>query len=429
MTVQLPDNHTRKKKTYSSESAEASSSQAVQETVTTGVDKPLLGAVFGLIVFGLTAVYTASANQAELEFGNSAYYLIKQTAAMGIGLVLMGLISRVNFQVWRRGAVVLGFASVLMLIVTMFMGTTANGSERWIALPGGIQFQPSDLAKIAVIFLVAQATSQKKFWTPTLFLNLGMITMMILLILKQPNLSVALILSAMTFSMLFVAGAPISGFLVTLPLGLFGAYKVILSNEYQMKRITGWLDPWKEPLESGYNLIQSYYAIGSGGLLGVGLGHSIQKLYYLPFQHTDFIFSVVCEELGFFGAMILLGLFCFLAWRGFAVALSCPNRFGQMLAFGITLSVVIQALINVSVTVGVMPVTGVTLPLISYGGTSAVTTLVMMGVLLNISRYKLRLKQAPDTQGSADVPNRLSRSPMSEAQLSPSLMNDPSPKV
>lgn len=399
MTVQLPENNKNHQRAMAP--SEPVENASVQETVMTHVDRPLMMVVLALIAFGLTAVYTASANQAELETGNSTYFLIKQLVAMGLGLLVMGAISRINFQFWRRVAVVFGFASVLMLVVTMFVGTTANGSERWISLPGGIQFQPSDLAKIAVIFLVAQATSQKKFWTPTLYLNLGLITVMILLILKQPNLSVAMILSAMTFSMLFVAGAPISGFLVTLPMGLFGAYKVILSNEYQMKRVTGWLDPWKDPLESGYNLIQSYYAIGSGGILGVGLGHSIQKLYYLPFQHTDFIFSVICEELGFFGAMILLGLFAFLAWRGFAIALNCPNRFGQMLAFGITLSIVIQALINVSVTVGVMPVTGVTLPLISYGGTSAVTTLLMIGVLLNISRYKLQIKSTPESSDSS----------------------------
>ena len=130
----------------------------------------------------------------------------------------------------------------------------------------------------------------------------------------------------------------------------------------------------------------------SGGLLGVGLGHSIQKLYYLPFQHTDFIFSVICGELGFIGAMIVIGLFIILAWRGFSIAISCSNRFGQMLAFGITLSILIQALINISVTVGVMPVTGVTLPLISYGGTSVVTTLMMLGILLNISRYRLQFQ-------------------------------------
>jgi cell division protein FtsW len=155
-----------------------------------------------------------------------------------------------------------------------------------------------------------------------------------------------------------------------------------------MKRITGWLNPWKDPLETGYNLIQSYYAIGSGGLFGVGLGNSIQKLYYLPFQHTDFIFSVICEEWGFIGATIVIGLFLLLAWRGFTISRQCPSRFGKMLAFGLTLAILLQAMINISVTIGLMPVTGVTLPLISYGGTSMIVTLGMIGILLNISRYR-----------------------------------------
>jgi cell division protein FtsW len=223
----------------------------------------------------------------------------------------------------------------------------------------------------------------------TLFVNLALVGMMILLIYQQPNLSVSMILGFMTLMMLFIGGIPLSVYLMTLPLLGYILFHKIMDTPYQKRRIVGWLNPWADPQDAGYNLIQSYYAIGSGGLFGVGLGHSIQKLYYLPFQYTDFIFAVICEELGLIGAIIVLGLFAIVGWRGFSIAFGCPSNFGQMLAFGITGVILLQAIINISVTVGLMPVTGVTLPLISYGGTSMVITLAMIGVLLNISRYRL----------------------------------------
>jgi len=185
---------------------------------------------------------------------------------------------------------------------------------------------------------------------------------------------------------LFVSGLHKGLMAVVLPLIGFGVAREIQHNPYQMERITGWLNPWADPLDKGYNLIQSYFAVSSGGLFGVGLGNSIQKLYYLPFQHTDFIFSVICEEWGFIGASIVVGLFGLLAWRGFSIAQAAPTRFGRMLAFGLTMAIILQALINICVTIGLMPVTGVTLPLISYGGTSMMVTLGMIGILLNISR-------------------------------------------
>jgi cell division protein FtsW len=283
-----------------------------------------------------------------------------------------------------------------LLLMTMFMGTTANGSERWIMLPFGFQFQPSDFAKVGAIALMAQATSQRTLLNLGTVINLVVVGFMTLLVLQQPNLSVTMILGMITFAMLFVAGLPRVIVLGALPILAFGVYQKIRHTEYQWKRIVGWLNPWKDAQDAGYNLIQSYYAIGSGGLFGVGLGNSIQKLYYLPFQHTDFIFSVICEEWGFIGAVIVIGLFALLGWRGFTIAWHCPSRFGKMLAFGLTLAIVLQAMINISVTIGLMPVTGVTLPLISYGGTSMVVTLGMIGILLNIS--KTRPVQAPEME-------------------------------
>ncbi len=358
------------------------------ETVTVRVDQPLLYTTFALLAFGLMSVYTATANQAVQETGNSLSLLIKQVVAMGIGLVGMALMIRTNFNRWCQWAQPLAIIAIGLLVLTMFIGTTANGSERWIPLPFGFQFQPSDVAKVAAIFLLAQITGIPKISMGRWTLNIVMVILMVGLIFQQPNLSVAMILTFLTGAMLFVSGFPLIIFILCLPVGGYLLIHKIMSTEYQRRRIVGWLDPWKDQMDTGYNLVQSFYAIGSGGLFGVGLGNSIQKLYYLPFQHTDFIFAVICEELGFVGATILIGLFVTLAWRGFYIALSCPSRFGQMLAFGLTLAIILQALINICVTVGLMPVTGVTLPLISYGGTSMIITLGMIGILLNISRLK-----------------------------------------
>ena len=366
--------------------------ETTHETVVTRADQPLYYVIGALLVLGLVFVYSASAHQALEDSGNSLAILFKQVLATGIGLTAMTVLSGVNFQIWRKLAQPIALCVIVLLLLTMVVGTTANGSERWIPLPGGFQMQPSDLAKIAAVTLMAQsmagAQKRDKLLSLNLIINLMLIGAMIFLVYQQPNLSVSVILAALTFVMIMMGGMPLY-ILLAIPPVLWAVWHKIRHTEYQWRRITGWLEPWKDPQDTGYNLIQSYYAIGSGGFFGVGLFHSVQKLYYLPFQHTDFIFAVICEELGFCGAMMVLGLFGMLAWRGFSIALHCPSPFGQMLAFGITFSITLQALINIAVTVGVLPVTGVTLPLISYGGTSMIVTLGMLGILLNISRYKL----------------------------------------
>lgn len=351
-------------------------------------DNILLYTTLTLVAVGLVSVFTASAVQADVETGNSMSILIKQIISAVMGLALLFTTARIPFTRWRSLTLSAGITAIGLLLMTMVIGNTANGSERWILLPFGFTFQPSDFAKVAAILLMAQATSQKRLLNASMFFNMGMVAVMIALILKQPNLSVSIILVVICMSMLLLAGSSVILMSVLGVGGVAGAWHVIKHNPYQMERISGWLDPWKDAQDTGYNLIQSYYAIGSGGLFGVGLGNSVQKLYYLPFQHTDFIFAVICEEWGFIGAAIVLGLFGVLCWRGFNIAWYCPNRYGQMLAFGLTMAIVLQAIINVCVTVGLMPVTGVTLPLISYGGTSMIITLGMLGILLNISRYR-----------------------------------------
>ncbi len=365
-------------------------------------DSILFYTTLTLVIIGLVSVYTASAVQADMDTGNSVSVVIKQVISAILGVGVMVMTYRIPFDRWRSWSRVIGAVAIICLLLTMVIGTTANGSERWIMLPFGFQFQPSDIAKVAAIFLMAQATSQKRLLSQNMIVNAALVGVMTLLILKQPNLSVAMILSFLTLGMLFIAGAPRALMSTLLVGGAFGVYKEIVSNPYQLERVSGWINPWKDAQDTGYNLIQSYYAIGSGGMFGVGLGNSIQKLYYLPFQHTDFIFSVICEEWGFIGAAIVLGLFGTLAWRGFVIAWDCQNRFGKMLAFGLTMAVTLQALINISVTIGLMPVTGVTLPLISYGGTSMIVTLAMLGILLNISRQRPVAERSPAmSDGSA----------------------------
>ncbi|MEB3206771.1 MAG: FtsW/RodA/SpoVE family cell cycle protein, partial [Vampirovibrionales bacterium] len=272
--------------------------------------------------------------------------------------------------------------------LTIFVGTTANGSSRWLMLPGGIQFQPSEFAKLSGILLVAQAIVSKpsmRHWH-TLF-SLGLLGLIVVLVLKQPNVSMVLLLGLTSAAMAFVSSGLSSWFYVMgLPLVGGFLWNKIQHTDYLSKRLIGWLNPWGDPQGTGYNLIQSWYAIGNGGILGRGWGQSLQKLNALPFPHTDFIYSIVCEELGLLGSLAMVTLFGIIAWRGIHIALTCRDRYGQILAFGITFSIVIQALLNMSVAVGLLPVTGVTLPLVSYGGTSILVTLLMLGVLMHCSR-------------------------------------------
>jgi cell division protein FtsW len=360
-----------------------------------GVDKLLLAVALALSAFGLVAVFSATARQAiGAESHNQWFFLQRQSVFMLLGwLGLLGF-SRVPFRLYQAWAWPLAGVSVLLLVATQFMGVTANGSERWLSV-FGLQFQPSEFAKVAAVFLVAGGLSpaspswQSNATTKATYLlgHLAAVAMLMFLIYKQPNLSITIIIAVTTALMLFVGGLSRLWFVLGVPAALAGIAYVIAKTPYQMRRIVGWLDPWKSPRDEGYNLIQSYYAIGPGGLFGRGLGQSIQKLSYLPFQHTDFIFSVICEELGFVGASALIALFAGLGYCGYRLAWRCPNRFGQLLAFGLTSLVVLQAIVNMYVATGLFPVTGVTLPLISYGGTSVVMTLAVVGILLNISRH------------------------------------------
>ena len=350
-----------------------------------GTDAQLLWVTYSLLIFGLLALFSASANYSLGMNGNAFGQVLKQLVFVIIGLGIMGWMAQFPYQQLKKKAWTFGLVIAGLLFLTLAQGVTTNGSERWLPL-GPFQFQPSELAKPALVMLMATALSQlKNRWKVVGKFSL-LVLLMIGLIFKQPNLSISLLLGSTWLSLLFVGGLILPVFTIGLPLGFMAVWIQIQNTPYQLKRIVGWLDPWKDPQDVGYNIIQSYYAIASGGFFGRGFGNSIQKLYFLPFEHTDFILAVICEEMGFVGACLTLGLYSWLAVRGFYTAMQCPNAFGQLLAFGLTWVIIIQAVINICVATGLFPVTGVTLPLVSYGGTSVLVTLGMLGILMNISQ-------------------------------------------
>jgi len=354
-----------------------------------------------LAIFGIMAVFSASAPEGSEVYNNSAYFLIKHVIATIIGFAALKATSKIDFKKWKTWSMPVAITVIALTAATLIpgIGRTDYGSSRWLL---GLPIQPSEFAKIATIFLVSAAIVDcKNLFDKKMVVNLFLVMIMILIVLKQPNLSIAVILTMVTISLLLAGGVSfrlIGGFgggslalLLT-----FGIQNFL--HGYQMKRITGWLNPWSDPQGIGYNIIQSLYAIGSGGLFGVGYGMSRQKLFWLPFGYTDFIFAVISEELGFIGCLFLIGLFVALIYRGFYIASKCTNHFGRLVAFGITFVIAFQAFINMAVATGVFPVTGVTLPLISHGGTSVVITMAMLGVLLNISRKRVKKLNAAEGQ-------------------------------
>ena len=346
-----------------------------------------------LVIFGIMAIFSAGAPEGSEIYHNPVYFPIKHIAAVILGTIFLIITSKINYKIWRPWTMPIAMGVTLLTAATLIpgIGRTDYGSSRWLM---GLPIQPSEFTKMATILLVASAiTNSKTLFSRKMLDHLLIVGVMIAIVLKQPNLSIAVILTLITVSLLLVGGASfrlIGGFgLSSVSLLLvFGIEN--LMHGYQMKRITGWLDPWSDPQGIGYNIIQSLYAIGSGGLFGAGYGMSKQKLFWLPFCYTDFIFAVICEEFGFVGAVLLIGLFLAFIYRGFFIANRCTNHFGKLLAFGITFSIAVQAFINIAVATGVFPVTGVTLPLISHGGTSIVITMGMLGILLNISKKRIK---------------------------------------
>lgn len=368
--------------------------QPIQSTIVSAPDNALLITVAFLVIIGFMAIFSASAPKCIEEGGNPAQFLIKQLMCFVVGFIGLKFFTNYDYKKLADWSFMFGIIIIVLLILVDFtpLGVTVNGAKRWINI--GFQLQPSEFAKPAVVLLLAsvfrkdaELFDQTK-WTSAFI----PILVMMGLIFIQPNLSMVILLGAVTVVMYMAAGGSVKLFLSCLG-GLIMTVIIAATTiikPYQMQRIRTWQHPELDPQGAGYNIIQSLIAFASGGFSGVGYGGSIQKLSYLPECHTDFIFAIVAEELGWIGCILIIGLFWTLIHRGFMIASRCPDMFGKLLAVGITFSIGFQAFLNISVASSFFPTTGVPMPFISYGGSSLIVSLCMVGILLNISKKRIK---------------------------------------
>lgn len=365
------------------------------EIILSAPDKTLLIAVAFLVIIGFLAIFSATAPKCMREGVNLASFLIKQVIYAGVGFFVMGLFARFDYKRLEFfNTKFLGIVIVLLLILQFTpLGVTINGAKRWINL-GIIQLQPSEFAKPLFCMLLASnfKNGVELFETNNWLKVYIPILIILFLILKQPNLSMAIILTVTSFCLYLAAKGSLKLVAVAGSVMFAGVlmYLPKLLQGYQMDRINIWLNPGSDALGKGYNIIQSLIAFASGGFSGTGYGGSIQKLAYLPECHTDFIFAIIAEEFGFLGSLFIIGLFVTLVYRGLRISKRCPDMYGKLLAMGITVIFGFQAFLNMSVASSLLPVTGVTLPFISYGGTSIIVSLGMVGILLNISKQRIK---------------------------------------
>ncbi|OLO40797.1 stage V sporulation protein E [Alkalihalophilus pseudofirmus] len=358
----------------------------------TAPDFLLMIATIALLTIGVIMVYSASAVWAQYKFDDSFFFAKRQFFFAGVGVAAMLFIMNVDYWTWRKWSKVLLIICFILLIIVLIpgVGLVRGGARSWLGV-GAFSIQPSEFMKMAMIAFLAKYLSenQKKITSLKrgLVPSLSLVLLAFGLIMLQPDLGTGAVMVGTCVIMIFVSGARIAHFVGLALIGVAGFVALIISAPYRIKRITSFLDPWSDPLGSGFQIIQSLYAIGPGGLLGLGFGESRQKYFYLPEPQTDFIFAIITEELGFIGGAVIILLFGILLWRGIRVALGAPDLFGSFLAVGIIAMVAIQVMINIGVVIGLMPVTGITLPFISYGGSSLTLMLVAIGVLLNISRF------------------------------------------
>jgi cell division protein FtsW len=354
-------------------------------------DKWLFAATAGLALFGIVMVYSASAVMAQQENGNQYYYVIKQGIWTAIGFGAMLVMMRFDYQRLRDKRIVYGLLGLtLLLLLGVFAFSRINGAHRWIRF-AGFSVQPSELSKLALAIFLAyflekragEEGSLKRTFIPC-FAVTGL---MAALVLKEPDLGTALMLAVMCVVVYYTAGARLLHLMMAAAPGLAVGAGMLLFVPWRLQRLVTFTDPWADPQDKGFQVVQSLIAVGSGGTSGLGFAQGKQKMFFLPFAHSDFIFAVVGEELGLFGALAVVTVFGILLWRGLRAALRAPDRFGMMLGVGIVTGIVVQALFNISVVLSLVPTKGIPLPFISYGGSSLVPTLIAVGILLNISQH------------------------------------------
>ena len=357
------------------------------------VDSPFLILMMLLLAVGLTMLYSASYAQSEYDTGYtvSTRYLQKQGACAVIGIVAMVLLSRIPPDFWLRMAWPLYGVSIVLLLSVLLFGESVNGARRWINI-AGLQFQPSEIAKFTLIVLFARLTqgfgnSAREVRYGVLGFGSALLGILIPLALEK-HLSAIMLMGMVAVVMMFVAGTNPKWLLAGAGAAVVFVVIYISFMGYAGDRVTAWLHPEQDPGDTGYQILQSLYAIGSGGLFGMGFGKSRQKYLYLPFQYNDYIFAIICEELGLVGALLIVLLFAALILRGYWIALRAPDRFSVVLAAGLITLIAVQTVLNLGVVTNLLPSTGIALPFFSYGGTALAVNLGEMGILLSISRYR-----------------------------------------
>ena len=354
-------------------------------------DRWLFLATLALVCISVVMVYSASALVALERFQQPYLFVTKQVMWALLGIAVLSIVMRIDYRTYRNETLIwtlLGFVAVLLIAV--LFSRPVNGTRRWFAI-AGFGIQPSELAKLAAILFTALMLERRMHRVNEIkysLLPIGIIVgVFVGLILLEPDFGTAVSLLLVTGLMIFAAGLSYRYLLGAALLSLPALYVILMSADYRRRRLTAFLDPWSDPLGDGFQIIQSLIAVGTGGVFGRGLMAGVQKLFYLPEPHTDFIFAVIGEELGLLGTTVILICFCVIAWRGLRTSMRAPDGFGAFLALGITLMIAVQAFVNMSVVLGLLPTKGITLPLVSGGGSSLLINLLGIGVLLNISQH------------------------------------------
>ena len=356
------------------------------------IDLPFLIYVFCFLAIGLVMICSASYVSAYYNHGDSFYYVKKQLLWTAIGLVLMFGVSRIDYRFWRKMIIVILPVALVLVIIVLIpgIGIERDDARRWLGV-SSLTFEPSEIAKLAIIIFMANYITvnykKMKRFKDGFFPAFMVLIIFTGLVAVETHISGAILILSIGIIMLFVGGSSLKLMGGMGLVGVGGIASLIMFTDYAKRRLTSWLNPFDYAREGGYQIIQALYAIGSGGLLGLGLGQSRQKHMYIPEPQNDYIFAIICEELGFVGAVALILLYILLIWRGFKIAFSMKERFGMLLVVGITSRVAIQALLNIAVVTNVLPSTGIGLPFISYGGTALLVLMVEMGLVLSVSRH------------------------------------------
>lgn len=353
--------------------------------------KLLILSVILLMILSLFMIYSASYIWAEYKFDNPFKYVINQGIFVLLGIILLFIVSKINYKIYYEKANLILLICLILLILVLIpgLGIVRNGSRSWFGI-GSFSIQPSEFSKIGLIIFTSKYLSKSnkflKDYKKGVFPILFILLLIFGLIMLEPDFGTGMIIVVTIIALLFIAGVNMKFFLYFCLLGIIGIVGLIIIAPYRMDRITSFLNPWSDPLGTGFQIIQSLYAIGPGGLFGTGYLNSRQKNFYLPEPQTDFIFSIIAEEFGIVGALVVLSLFALLLTCCIKITLKQENKFAKYLCFGLTFQLIVQVIMNLSVVIGLIPVTGVTLPFLSYGGSSLLTSLIGIGIILNISK-------------------------------------------